>query len=411
MRDNDAVNSSKRGSIPVSSVAGSFEGVSILTSKGDNTNGAVNFSVTAVVITWLMRHMELLAVPSPVRSLLRSGVARQRIVRNKGFRLAVVIRIACALSFSALARGQVSEAPAITGTPGVLTVETAETLHKGVIAVSAFANKYARAPGSVSVLSGGVSIGAGITNKITLIAQFDPYVHPHVAEPSQLSLNFPAGCSYNVYKAPIYCAVPTPPGSNATNRIPRQSSWKGPASAYVPGFPFAEGNTSDYGPAGLGLKVNFWSETRNDPLSVSLRTDFFVPTESAASELAKHGAQSGALDYSFMLGLSKTLRRGFVLATNVTYLVTGNPKTNEETLLTPGDQIVFGQGFIIQISHHVQFLTEYTATFFQEGHAFGLIGIDTQNTSWGPSDPIDGVWGLRWNCAAGRLWTPATGAC
>lgn len=35
--------------------------------------------------------------------------------------------------------------------------------------------------------------------------------------------------------------------------------------------------------------------------------------------------------------------------------------------------------------------------FFQEGHAFGLVGIDTQNTSWGSSVPVDGVWGVRWN--------------
>jgi len=147
----------------------------------------------------------------------------------------------------------------------------------------------------------------------------------------------------------------------------------------------------------LGFKVNFWSETRNDPLSVSLRTVFSIPTESAATELAKYRAQTSAFDYSFTLGLSKTFRQGIVLANNVTYVVTGNPKAHSETLLTPGDQTIFGQGFIFPIRRRLQFLTEYTATFFQEGHAFGLVGIDTQNTSSGPSIPVDGVWGVRLN--------------
>jgi hypothetical protein len=81
--------------------------------------------------------------------------------------------------------------------------------------------------------------------------------------------------------------------------------------------------------------------------------------------------------------------------------ITGNPKANGETLLTPGDEIIFGQGFTFPIRHRVQFLTEYTAAFFQEGHAFGLNGIDTQNTVRGPAIPVDGVWGVRWNLRNG----------
>ena len=295
----------------------------------------------------------------------------------------------------------IDPAPTINGSPGMFTVETAEALPKGAVAASAYLNRFSRAPGSVSVLSGGVSVSGGLTKKITLFAQFEPYRHLHVAEPSELSLNFPAGCPHNVFKAPIYCSVPTPPNPNPAKPLPPQSSWKGPAAAYVPGFPFAAQNVSDYGPLALGFKVNFWSETRNDPLSVSLGADFFIPTESAATELAKHGAQTGTFDYSFTLGLSKTFRRRVVVATNVSYLVTGNPKANGETLLTRGDQITFGQGFIFPIRRRLQFVTEYTMVFFQEGHGFGRIGIDTQNTSHGPSEPVDGIWGLRWNMRSG----------
>jgi hypothetical protein len=146
----------------------------------------------------------------------------------------------------------------------------------------------------------------------------------------------------------------------------------------------------------LGLKVNFWSQTRGDPLSVSLRTDFVIPTSSSKAELASSGTQTGTLNYSFSLGLSRSFRHGILLANNVTYLVTRNPQSHGKSLLTPPDEIIFGQGFIFFAQRRLQLLTEYTAVFPQEGHAFGVIGIDTENTSRGPNTPVDGVWGIRW---------------
>ncbi len=277
--------------------------------------------------------------------------------------------------------------PATKGTPGVFTVETAESLPKGVYTLSAYTNKFGQAPGSATILSIGTSFAAGLTKKITVFAQFEPYRHIHIGEPSQLSLRQPPGCSHDVFKAPIYCGV---------NAGPLNNSWHGPAAAYVPDFPFAAYDQSDWGPVTLGLKANFWSETRGDPLSVSLGASFVIPTESAAAELAKFGVQTGTFNYSFTLALSKTFLQEITLANNVTYLVTRNPQIGSETLLTPGDVITFGQGFIFRAQHRLQFLTEFTVELGQEGHAFGLIGINTQNTSLGPSNPVDGVWGARW---------------
>lgn len=279
--------------------------------------------------------------------------------------------------------------PATDGAPGVFTVESAETLPKGVWTASAYANKFGRAPGSATILAGGFDAAVGITDKIMVFGSFEPYRHIHIGEPSQLSLRFPAGCSHDVFKAPIYCGFPAP-GPGFVN------SWHGPAAGYVPDFPYAAYNTTGEGPVVLGAKMNFWSETRGDAVSVSLGTAFFIPTASAATELREFGTQSGALNYSFTLGLSKTLWNEVTLANNVTYLVTGNPKIGNETLYTPGDEIIFGQGFIFRPQHRLQFLMEYTAEMIQEGHAFGLIGIDTENTSLGPNDPIDGNWGVRW---------------
>jgi hypothetical protein len=291
---------------------------------------------------------------------------------------------------------------AITGLPGVFTVETAEVLPKGALTLSSYANRFSLAPGNATLLQTGVSLAAAVTSRITVFAQFEPYQYLHIDSPSQLSLNQPGACPHDVFKAPIYCGFPnppTPPPANPAHPLPPQSSWKGPAAAFVPGFPFAAESTGDYGPVSVGVKVNLWSETRSDPLSVAVRADLIVPTESTADELADHGLQTGTFAYSFGLSLSKTLRHGIVLANNVTYLATRNPMANGETLLTPGDQVIFGQGFIIPLGSRLQLLSEYTALFPQEGHAFGLVGIDTQNTSWGPNLPVDGVWGIRWRAS------------
>lgn len=277
--------------------------------------------------------------------------------------------------------------PATTGTPGVFTVETAESLPKGTFTLSAYASKFGRAPGSVTMLNGGFDVAAGFTRKIMVFAEFEPYRHLHVGVPSQLSLRQPAGCPHNVFEAPIYCGL---------NPGPLNNTWKGPAAGYVADFPFAAYNKTDYGPVTLGLKWNFWSETRGDPLSVSMRGSLMIPTESSATELAHFGLQPGTIEYSFTMGLSKTLPREFVLANNVTYLVTRNPHIDRQTLMTPGDRIIFGQGFIFRAQHRLQFLMEFTGALQQEGHGFGLIGIDTENTSQGPNDPVDGVWGVRW---------------
>ena len=278
--------------------------------------------------------------------------------------------------------------PSTNGTPGVYTVETAESLPKGVFAATAYTNKFGRAPGSVTILDGGFTIAGGITKKLTAFLAFDPYIHIHLGEASQLSLNKPPGCPHDVFKAPIYCGVNDGPL--------KPQSWHGPAASYVAGYPYAARDTTDFGPVTVGAKFNFYSETRGDPLSVSLGGAMIIPTESTAHEYANFGAQSGTLDFSITLALSKTLWKEVVLANNVTYLITRNPHIGNQTLYTPADVIIFGQGFIFRSQHRLQFITEYTCEMQQEGHAFGVIGIDTENTSLGPSDPVDGVWGARW---------------
>src|ERR1700693_3424932 len=77
---------------------------------------------------------------------------------------------------------------ATTGTIGLFTLETADTLPKHGFAFSAFGNKFGRMPGSVTVLEFGVDLSYGITDNLNVYAAFDPYGHVHVGCPGQLSL-------------------------------------------------------------------------------------------------------------------------------------------------------------------------------------------------------------------------------
>jgi len=59
---------------------------------------------------------------------------------------------------------------ATTGTIGLFTLETADTLPKHGFAFSAFGNKFGRMPGSVTVLQVGVDLSYGITDTLNFYA-------------------------------------------------------------------------------------------------------------------------------------------------------------------------------------------------------------------------------------------------
>ena len=80
---------------------------------------------------------------------------------------------------------------ATTGTIGLFTVETADTLPKGGFAFSAYGNKFGRAPGSVTIFQLGVDLSYGLTDRLNLYGAFEPYQHDHIGNGSQLSLSPP----------------------------------------------------------------------------------------------------------------------------------------------------------------------------------------------------------------------------
>src|SRR5579863_4305000 len=77
---------------------------------------------------------------------------------------------------------------ATTGTVGLFTVETGDTLPKHGFLFSGFGNKFGRMPGSVTILETGLNFSYGVTDDLNFYAGFDPYGHVHVGCPGQLSL-------------------------------------------------------------------------------------------------------------------------------------------------------------------------------------------------------------------------------
>ena len=69
---------------------------------------------------------------------------------------------------------------ATTGTLGLFTTETADTLPRGGVAFSAFGNKFGRMPGSVTIFQLGVDASYGITNRLSIYGGFAPYQHEHI---------------------------------------------------------------------------------------------------------------------------------------------------------------------------------------------------------------------------------------
>ena len=265
--------------------------------------------------------------------------------------------------------------PAESGNPGMFTVETGETLPRGGFAFTAGADKFSRDPGNITVVSYGWAFAAGITDHISAFVNFDAYNHVHVGRPDLLSL------SANTIGNPqfgntIYRTIVPLPGA---------------APAYVEDFPFAAQSGGGVGEVDLGFKINLLSEKRGGPFSLSLKNDFYIPTQTSLGDLLSNGSQNGKFNYGVGAEMSKSIfHGGIVAALNGEYRLTLNPSftvagTSENVQLA--DQVNLGAGFLFFPQKRFQIISEYTATIF--------VGTHTQNTTFGPRDPVAQVSGIR----------------
>jgi len=295
--------------------------------------------------------------------------------------------------------------PAWSGNPGLFNLETGDTLPRGSFEFTAGVNKISRMPGDITVLEVGPAFGVGVNRWLSLFLQIDAQEHIHVDVPSNLSLASPNGIQFrNTIYDPILPAVA--PGVNP---------------AYVEDFPFASHNGGGIGEIDLGFKIGLLSEKRGNPISLSVRNDFYIPTKTSLNDLLSNEVQYGTFNYGIGVEASKYLLHKSILATvnwsyrfmrgssftipagtgGVTGVVSG---ANQSTLLPGGtttptitttttavlnlsNQMNAGVGLLMFPQKRFQVITEYNALLF--------VGAGIPNTSFGSRDPVDSTEGIR----------------
>jgi OmpA family len=277
--------------------------------------------------------------------------------------------------------------PALDGNPGLYTLETGETLPKHGWSLGVGLNKLSRMPGDITSLQLVPSFGYGISRWFSVFFQMNSYDYIHVGEPSLLSL------------APVNAANPQYQNTIYNSIIPST----GFPPAYVEDSPFASHNGSGVGEIDLGFKIGLLSERRGKPISLSIRNDFYIPTQTGLSSLLSNQVQYGRFNYGVGVEASKTFFHGGILATaNWAYRFTRNSSyteiiggTPETVVLNLADQMQVGAGLLIFPTKRFQIMTEYDGTIY--------IGKGIQNTTFGARDPVDNIIGFRlyaWKWAA-----------
>ena len=262
---------------------------------------------------------------------------------------------------------------ATTGTIGVFTVETAETLPKGGFGFSAYGNKFGRMPGSLTVFQVGVDLSYGISDSLSLYAAFNPYGHTHSGIPAELSLSN----QYNLF--PLYSNTIFP-------AIPATGT-----PSYVEDFPFAANNNGGVGEVTLGLKLGLLSERRGAPFSLSVRNEVIIPTWGNTQRLLNDGTQSGQYNDMISMAISKKWSNVVTATWDGGFRFTRDPRGDDgNPLFNMADQFRTGAGFIFFPESRFQPMAEYTALIY-----IGHKAQQTPNTTFGARDPVDEVVGFR----------------
>ena len=255
------------------------------------------------------------------------------------------------------------------------TLESGETLGKHVVGFDTGVEKFARAPGDTTILNLDLNVAVGITDRLSAFVAFTPYGHDHVGRPTQLSLN------------PNNAPCPKVPGS-----IFPDINCGGPppvTASYVEDYPFATHNGGGVGPLDLGLKFNLWSQQRgSSPIAVAVRTDFIIPTSTGYSSLFSDEIQNGAFNFGISLIGSRRWSNLIETTLNLPVVITTNPRSNGMDLLHQAKQFRPGFGFTVFPDKRFQIVSEYTAVIF--------FGSYTPDFTFGPRDPVEGTYGIRW---------------
>src|SRR5215472_10520457 len=271
---------------------------------------------------------------------------------------------------------------ATTGTLGLFTVETGDTIPKGGFGYSAFGNKFGRMPGSVTIWQLGFDLGYGLTDRLNAYASFVPYGHVHVGCGQQLSLS-PANNGAPFYGTTIFHTVLTVPTPPCTGPF---ASFVG-TPGFVEDFPFAANNTGGVGDVTLGLKYALLSQRLGAPVSLSVRNDVVVSTKTRIPDLFQNGTQGSPLSDLVSIALSRQWSNVVTGTFNVGYLFTRDPRdSNGNNAFRVADQLKASAGLVFFPEKRIQLMTEYTGIVFTDGFT---------DTVFGARDPVDNVTGVR----------------
>jgi hypothetical protein len=267
---------------------------------------------------------------------------------------------------------------ATTGTVGLFTVETGDTLPKHGFLFSGFGNKFGRMPGSVTILETGLNFSYGVTDDLNFYAGFDPYGHVHVGCPGQLSLR----------SIPLAACVPENFGTPVPGSFFPYVA--GSAPGYVQDYPFASNNNGGIGNITLGLKYAFLSERQGARVSLSIRNDLVISTRTDVNKLLNNGTQGSPLSDLVSIALSKKWSNRFTASFNFGYMFVRAPRDSQDAVLfAMPDQLRVGVGIVSFPESRVQLLWEYSGVIFVSAP-----GTPPDN-SFGAREPVQGVYGLR----------------
>src|SRR6266478_986186 len=189
---------------------------------------------------------------------------------------------------------------ATTGTLGLFTVETADTMPKGGFGFSAFGNKFGRMPGSVTIFQIGLDASYGITGRLTVYGSFVPYQHAHVGCGPELSLAPPnnGGALYpntifHTLVANKLCDSVTPTAAFS------------PTPGFIEDYPFVGHNGGGLGNITLGAKFAVLSERHGNPFSRSIRKDVIIAPRTSLTYLLSNGTVGSPLSDLVSLSVSK----------------------------------------------------------------------------------------------------------
>jgi hypothetical protein len=277
--------------------------------------------------------------------------------------------------------------PALDGNPGLFTLETGDTLPAHGFSLGIGLNKFSRMPGEITSLQLLPAVSYGVNRWVSVFFNIDAEDHLHVGAPSQLSLSA-VNAANPQYLNTIYNSV-----------IPSTGFRPG----YVEDAPFASHSGTGVGEIDLGFKIGLLSERRGKPISLSIRNDFYLPTQTGLSSLLSNQVQYGKFNYGIGVEASKTILHHSILATaNWSYRFTRNSTYNvnvggivQPEILNLSDQMQIGAGMLIFPEKRFQIITEYDGTIY--------VGSGIKNTTAGPRDPVDSLTGFRlyaWKWAA-----------